>query len=104
EAAISATCRPVPSEPVKVIALTSGERIMVSPTLRPGPISILNTPAGKPEREMISAKAQAEEGTSSAGLNTTVLPKHNAGAIFQAGIAIGKFHGLIIPTTPTAWV
>ena len=35
-----------------------------------------------------------------AGLNTTVLPQTSAGAIFQDGIAIGKFHGVITPITP----
>jgi hypothetical protein len=34
-------------------------------------------------------------------LNTTELPYASAGAIFQAGIAIGKFHGVMIATTPT---
>ena len=38
---------------------------------------------------------------SSAGLSTTVLPHTSAGQSFQAGIAIGKFHGVIAPTTPT---
>ena len=28
--------------------------------------------------------------------------RQSAGAIFQAGIAIGKFHGAMMPTTPTA--
>ena len=28
-------------------------------------------------------------------------PWQSAGAIFQAGIAIGKFHGVMMPTTPT---
>ena len=37
---------------------------------------------------------------SSAGLKTTVLPHTSAGTIFQDGIAIGKFHGVITPTTP----
>ena len=37
---------------------------------------------------------------SSAGLKTTVFPQTSAGAIFQLGIAIGKFHGVITPTTP----
>jgi hypothetical protein len=36
-----------------------------------------------------------------AGLKTRVLPHINAGAIFQAGIANGKFHGVMIPTTPS---
>ncbi|MNP63009.1 hypothetical protein D3C76_1583550 [compost metagenome] len=72
--AMAAIWRPVCSEPVKLMAFTRGWRIRASPTLRPGPTSILNTPAGKPEREMISASAQAEDGTSSAGLKTTQLP------------------------------
>ena len=38
---------------------------------------------------------------SSAGLSTTVFPATSAGASFQAGIAIGKFQGVIAPTTPT---
>ncbi len=54
-----------------------------------------------PLRAMISASAQALPGTRSAGLNTTQLPYASAGAIFQAGIAIGKFHGVMMPMTPT---
>ncbi len=37
---------------------------------------------------------------SSAGFSTTVLPQTSAGASFQDGIAIGKFQGVIAPTTP----
>ena len=37
---------------------------------------------------------------SSAGFSTTVFPATSAGIIFQDGIAIGKFHGVIIPQTP----
>ena len=40
---------------------------------------------------------------SSAGFSTTVLPQTSAGASFHDGIAIGKFHGVIAPTTPTGW-
>ncbi len=32
---------------------------------------------------------------------TTVLPYASAGAIFHAGIAIGKFHGVMRPMTPS---
>jgi len=60
----------------------------------------LKTPAGTPARTRISAIAHAQAGTSSAGLKTTQLPYASAGAIFQAGIASGKFHGVINPTTP----
>ena len=38
-----------------------------------------------------------------AGLNTTVLPQTSAGMIFHDGIAIGKFHGVMIPQTPSGW-
>ncbi len=41
-------------------------------------------------------------GVGVAGFSTTVLPKASAGALFHAGIAIGKFHGVIRPKTPTA--
>ena len=46
-------------------------------------------------------KRSASAGVSSAGFRTTVFPQTSAGASFQAGIAIGKFHGVIAPTTPT---
>ena len=40
----------------------------------------------------------------SAGFSTTVLPAASAGAIFQASISSGKFHGMICPQTPTGLV
>ena len=49
----------------------------------------------------MSTNVHGEAGTSSAGLKTMVLPNASAGAIFQAGIASGKFHGVISPTTPS---
>jgi hypothetical protein len=92
--------RPVATEPVKLIALTEGESTNVAPTFEPGPITRLKTPFGIDVRERMSAIVQPQPGTSSAGLKTTQLPKASAGAIFHAGIAIGKFHGAIRPTTP----
>ena len=62
---------------------------------------MLTTPAGTPASSSSSTKRSASSGVSSAGLRTTVLPQTSAGAIFQDGIAIGKFHGVIAPTTPT---
>ena len=50
---------------------------------------------------MISVSDQALAGTALAGLNTTALPKASAGAIFQAAVAMGKFHGVMMATTPT---
>ena len=56
--------------------------------------------AGRP-RAQISANSSAVSGVNSAGFSTTVLPAASAGAIFQASISSGKFHGMIWPTTPT---
>ena len=42
----------------------------------------------------------ALSGAADAGFSTTVLPQISAGASFHAGIALGKFHGVISPTTP----
>ena len=71
---VAATRRPVPTEPVNVIALTPGWRSIASPTTEPRPMIRLNTPGGTPARAMISARAVAVAGTSSAGLSTTQLP------------------------------
>ncbi len=40
---------------------------------------------------------------SSAGFRTTVLPLISAGMIFQDGMAMGKFHGVIRPQEPMDW-
>ena len=49
---------------------------------------------------MISANFNAVSGVVSAGFSTTVFPVAMAGAIFQAAINKGKFHGMICPATP----
>jgi len=59
------------------------------------------TPSGTPASPSNRTKPSARSGVSSAGLRTTVLPQTSAGVSFHAGIAIGKFHGVIAPTTPT---
>ena len=38
-----------------------------------------------------------------AGFITTVLPVTSAGALFQAGMAKGKFQGVMSATTPSGW-
>jgi hypothetical protein len=43
----------------------------------------------------------AVSGVCSAGFSTTVFPIASAGADFHDVIAIGKFHGTMIPQTPT---
>ena len=49
---------------------------------------------------MISVNATALAGVKFAGFQITALPNASAGAIFQAGIANGKFQGVIAATTP----
>ncbi|MNU03693.1 hypothetical protein D3C72_2478040 [compost metagenome] len=66
----------------------------------PSPVTILTTPLGRPTRSQISANRRAVSEVNSAGFSTTVLPAAKAGAIFQASISSGKFHGMIWPQTP----
>ena len=40
-------------------------------------------------------------GVAEAGLSTMQLPAASAGASFHAAIRIGKFQGMIWPTTPS---
>jgi hypothetical protein len=46
------------------------------------------------------AISRVSAGACDAGLITTAFPAMSAGASFQAGIATGKFQGVIRPTTP----
>src|SRR3989344_3589464 len=88
----AATRWPVPTEPVKLTPAMRSSSSSTAPTSEPRPITRLNTPAGRPARCRMSASAQAEPGTTSAGLNTTQLPEARAGPIFQAGGAHGRHH------------
>ena len=88
-------------EPVKLTASTSGDDVIAGPIFDPGPMTRFRTPGGKPARWRMSTSDQGDAGASSAGLKTTQLPNASAGAIFHAGIASGKFHGVMSPTTPT---
>ena len=82
---------------------TSGDSTIASPTSLPDPVTRLTTPAGKPASAMSSTTSVAQCGVSLAGLNTTVFPATSAGIIFQHGIAIGKFQGVMIPAMPIGW-
>ena len=64
---------------------------------------MLTTPAGTPASARTLTKFIAESGVSSDGFKTTVLPHTRAGMIFHDGMAIGKFHGVIIEHTPIGW-
>jgi len=99
-AALRITLTPVSREPVSVITGTSGCRTSRSPTSPPPPCTTLTTPVGTPASWSNSTKRSPSAGVSVAGLKTIVFPATSAGVIFHDGIAIGKFHGVITPTTP----
>jgi hypothetical protein len=72
---------------------TPGWLTSVEPT-SPAPVITLTTPGGRSASAMISASTSTDSGVVSAGLITTVFPAARAGAIFQAAISSGKFHGI----------
>ena len=92
---------PTSVEPVKHTLRTSGWLTKRWPTMEPLPGSTVKTPAGSPASSASSPSRIAVSGVSSAGLSTTVLPAASAGAKPQPAIGIGKFHGTMIPTTPS---
>ena len=59
-----------------------------------------STPGGTPASSNTSVSFTAHSGVLDAGLKMMALPQISAGAIFQAGMAMGKFHGVMMPTTP----
>jgi hypothetical protein len=82
---------------------TSGCSTSIRP-VSPAPVTMLTTPGGSSAWRQMSAKKSADSGVVSAGLSTTVLPQANAGAIFQASISSGKFHGITWAATPSGVV
>ncbi len=70
------------------------------PASSPKPLTMLSTPGGS-RSPISSASTRIEAGVCSAGFSTTQLPAASAGASFQTAIRIGKFHGMIWPTTPS---
>ena len=54
-----------------------------------------------PARSASTARARAEYGVIFAGLITTGQPTARAGAHLRVIIELGKFHGVMAPTTPT---
>jgi hypothetical protein len=92
---------PTGCEPVKLRAATVGLVASSLPTTRPSPTTTLSTPLGKPASVRARASSNVMAGAWLAGFMTTVLPQTSAGASFQAGMAMGKFQGVIRATTPT---
>ena len=94
-------CLPTRVEPVKHTLRTSGWVTKRAPTTGPSPGSTVSTCSGSPASSASSPIRIAVSGVSSAGLRTTVLPAASAGAIPQPATGIGKFHGTMMPTTPS---
>src|SRR3954453_21514834 len=95
--------RPTCVEPVNDTTRTSSCVVKGVPTSSPSPVTMLTTPLGIPASSRTLTKFSADKGVCEAGLNTTVLPQTSAGMIFQDGIAIGKFHGVMIELSPSGW-
>ncbi len=70
--------------------------------ISPGPVMMFTTPGGRSAWRTTSANRYAVSGVVEAGLRMTVLPAASAGAIFQASISSGKFHGMTWAATPSA--
>lgn len=100
-AAAAPMARPVVVPPVKDTFPTPGWRTIASPMIRPGPGSTDSRPGGSPASVIRRPRASETSGVHSAGLSTTALPAASAGATFCASLAIGEFHGVMAPTTPT---
>ena len=90
--------RPVAVDPVKLIFLMSECRVIQAPRSLP-PETMLSTPAGS-MLLINSPSFRVQSGVLGEGFSTMVFPATSAGAIFQTASNIGKFHGVIPPTTP----
>src|SRR5262249_33058680 len=97
----SDTVRPTSVDPVNETTRTCSLVESALPISSPPPVTRLTTPGGTPASSRIRTKLSADNGVSVAGLKTTVLPQTSAGMIFQEGIAIGKFHGVMTAQTPS---
>ena len=95
-----AASSPTSQEPVNETAFSPGALMSALPSVPPDPATKFTTPFGIPASWHASTIRQALSGETDAGLTTIVLPQISAGAIFQAGIAMGKFQGVTRPTTP----
>jgi hypothetical protein len=97
-----ATCRPAPSLPVSVAALTRGSS-MTDCTWEEEIRSVWKAPSGNPARWMMSSIARALCGTLEACLSNPTLPAMRAGAAKRKTCQNGKFHGITASTGPKGW-
>src|SRR5260221_11768318 len=94
-AAARFTTRPALVDPVNDTIRTAGSVVIAVPTSA-SPVTMLTTPLGTPASIRTLTKLSAERGVCDEGLKTTVLPQTSAGTIFHEGIAMGKFHGVMM--------
>ena len=92
--------RPVVVSPVKAILRIRLDEASGLPHSTPKPLTMFSTPGGS-RSPMMSISSMIDAGVCSAGLSTMALPAASAGASFQTAIRIGKFQGMICPTTPS---
>ena len=62
---------------------------------------MFTTPGGKPASSRTSTNFAPHRGVREDGFRTIGQPAIRAAPLFHAGIAIGKFQGVISPTSPT---
>src|SRR5205085_1745787 len=100
----SITSFPTSVEPVKPTFRTSGLDVSSPPITGASPaspVTTLKTPGGNPACSPSFITASAVSGVCSAGFSTIVFPVASAGAAFRAGIAAGKFQGVMPALGPT---
>ena len=96
--------RPTSVEPVKLSIRTarwSTTASSQSPDFDVG--TMLTSPFGMPASSSSSPIRSAVSGVSFGGLMTAAFPAPSAGASLRVIIAAGKFHGVMIATTPIGW-
>ena len=94
------TDRPVTVEPVNAILSTPGCSASAAPAVAPRPGTTFSTPGGIPASSAIRPSSRHVSGASSGAFSTTVLPAASAAEPLRQAMCSGKFHGMIIPTTP----
>ncbi len=92
--------RPVVVSPVNAILRMRGLEASGLPASAPKPLTMFTTPSGS-RSPISSMSTRMLAGVCSAGFSTTALPAASAGASFHTAIRIGKFQGMICPTTPS---
>ncbi|GJD69065.1 hypothetical protein MMMDOFMJ_1991 [Methylobacterium gnaphalii] len=86
--------------PVKESFRTSGFSQSSLPVSDASPVTMLQTPGGRPARSASTPRASAENGVSLAGRSTPVQPAAQPGPALRVIMADGKFQGVIAAKTP----